>query len=39
MKEVRESTFENNYKRISFTEKDSYYSLKKLKKRFSIICY
>ena len=39
VKDTRECTFENHHKRIGFTKEDSYYSLKKQKQRFIIVCY
>ena len=40
-KDLVEFLFENYYKRIGFTKEDSYYLLKKQKKkkRFGITCY
>ena len=37
--EIRNSIFENYYKRIGFSKKNSYYSMKRLKKkRFVVPC-
>ena len=39
VKDLKEFIFENYYYQIDFTEKDSYYSLGMVKKRFTITCY
>ena len=39
VKDLKEFKFQNNYKQIGFTDKESYYSLKKAKRKFSIFCY
>ena len=39
VKDLREFIFENNDKQIRFTKNDSYYLLKKAKKRLNIICH
>ena len=36
--EIRDFIFENYYKRISFSKENSYYSMKRLKKRFIVAC-
>ena len=36
-KDLREFIFENYYEQIGFTEKDSYYSLKKLIKKYLVL--
>lgn len=38
-KDLKEFILDNHYKQIGFTNKDSNYSLKKQKRRFSITCY
>ena len=34
--EIKESTFENYYKRIGFSKEGSYHSIKRFKKRFIV---
>ena len=36
--EIRDFIFENYYKRIEFSKENSYYSMKRLKKRFIVAC-
>ena len=36
--ELRDFIFENYYKRIGFVKEQSYYSMKRLKKRFVVAC-
>ena len=36
--EMRDFIFENYYKRIAFLKENSYYSMKRLKKRFIVAC-
>ena len=36
--ELRDFIFENYYKRIGFVKERSYYSMKRLKKRFAVAC-
>ena len=36
--EIKDFIFENCYKRIRFSKKSSYYSMKRLKKRFVVAC-
>ena len=36
--EIRDFIFENYYKRISLSKENSYYSMKRLKKRFIVAC-
>ena len=36
--ELRDFIFENYYKQIGFVKESSYYSMKRLKKRFAIAC-
>ena len=36
--EIRGFIFENYYKRIGFSNENSYYSMKRLKKRFIVAC-
>ena len=36
--ETRDFIFENYYKRIGFSKQNSYYSMKRLKKRFNAAC-
>ena len=36
--EIRDFTFQNDYKRIGFSRKNSYYSMKRLKVRFIVVC-
>ena len=36
--EMRDFIFENYYKRIGFLKENSYYSMKRLKKRFIVAC-
>ena len=38
VKEIRDSIFENYYKRIGFSKENNYYSMKRLKKRFVAAC-
>ena len=36
--EIRDFIFKNYYKRIVFSKESSYYSMKRLKKRFNVAC-
>ena len=36
--EIRDFVFENYYQRIGFSKENSYYSMKRLKKRFIVAC-